>query len=87
MKTRKQRLFINSMYTFAIAIFSAILVAYAYDISNGTEIQTSSTKKGTQEILVSIAGFLGVTGSIVVGILQQEQVCFMPLASTENHRI
>lgn len=69
MKTRKQNLLINSLYTLSIAVLSLLLVAYAYDLSLGETIKASSTKKSTQDIFVSIARFLGVKGSIVLGVL------------------
>ena len=57
------------LYAFAILIFSALLVAYAYDIEQGTHIGLSSTQAGRQEILMSVARALGFKGSIVVAVL------------------
>jgi hypothetical protein len=57
------------LYAFAIAIFSALLVAFAYDIEKGTSIGLSSTQAGRQEMLIFVAKFLGITGSWIVGIL------------------
>ncbi|MCC7466295.1 MAG: hypothetical protein IT261_08505 [Saprospiraceae bacterium] len=57
------------LYTIAIAIFSALLIAFAYDISNGEEIPESSTRQASQDIIVSLSGFLGITGSWIVGTL------------------
>lgn len=56
-------------YAIAIAIFSALLVAFAYDIEQGTPIGLSSTQAGRQEMLMAVAGALGVKGSIVVAVL------------------
>ena len=57
------------LYAFAILIFSALLVAFAYDIEQGTPIGLSGTQSGRQEILMTIAGALGFKGSIVVAVL------------------
>ncbi len=57
------------LYAIAIAIFSALLVAYAYDIEQGISIGLSSTQAGRQEMLMAVAGALGVKGSIVVAVL------------------
>ena len=57
------------LYTKALAIFSALLVAYAYDIEQGTPIGLSSTQAGRQEILMSVAQMLGYKGSIAVALL------------------
>lgn len=57
------------LYTISIAIFSALLIVYAYDITNGEEIPPSSTRQATQDMLVSLARFLGVSGSWIVGSL------------------
>lgn len=57
------------LYAIAIAIFSALLVAFAYDIEQGTPIGLSSTQAGRQEMLMAVAGALGVKGSIVVAVL------------------
>lgn len=57
------------LYAFAIAIFSALLVAFAYDIEQGTPIGLSGTQAGRQEMLVFVAKFLGITGSWIIGIL------------------
>jgi hypothetical protein len=57
------------LYVLAILIFSALLVAYAYDIEQGTPIGLSSTQAGRQEILMTVAGILGFKGSIVVAVL------------------
>lgn len=57
------------LYAIAIAIFSALLVAFAYDIKQGTPIGLSSTQAGRQEMLMAVAGALGVKGSVVVAVL------------------
>ena len=57
-----------TLYTIAISIFSALLIAYAYDIANDELIPKSSTKQATQDMLVSIARFLGISGSWTVGV-------------------
>ena len=57
------------LYAIAIIIFSALLVAYAYDIEQGTPIGLSSTQAWRQEMLMVVAGALGVKGSIVVAVL------------------
>lgn len=54
--------------TIAIAIFSALLIAYAYDISNGEEIPKSSSRQGVQDMVVFVAKILGVTGSWILCI-------------------
>ena len=56
------------LYFVAILLFSALLIVFAYDISDGNEIPYSSTKQDTQEILVYFATKLGVTGSWIVGV-------------------
>ena len=57
------------LYTVAIAILSALLVLYAYDMEQGTPIALSSTQAGRQEMLMWVAEVLGFKGSIVVGVL------------------
>lgn len=57
------------LYAIAIIIFSALLVAYAYDIEQGISIGLSSTQAGRQEMLMAVAGALGVKGSVVVAVL------------------
>lgn len=57
------------LYAIAIAIFSALLVAYAYDIEQGTPIELSSTQAGRQEILMSLARTLGFKVSIAIASL------------------
>lgn len=57
------------LYAIAIAIFSALLVAFAYDIEQGTPIGLSSTQAGRQEMLMVVAGALGIKGSVVVAVL------------------
>jgi hypothetical protein len=69
MNKAKKQLLIHCMYTFSIAIFSALLVLYAYDLSNGEAIENSTTNRGKQDLLISIAKLLGVYGSLVIGIL------------------
>lgn len=56
------------LYTIAITIFSALLVVYAVDVSKGIEIEEAGTRAG-QGTLVFLATFLGVKGSIAVGVL------------------
>ncbi len=56
------------LYFSAILIFSTLLIAFAYDISDGKEIPYSSTKQDTQETLVYLATKLGITGSWIVGL-------------------
>ncbi|RYZ13728.1 MAG: hypothetical protein EOP49_54165 [Sphingobacteriales bacterium] len=57
------------LYAFAILIFSALLVAFAYDVEQGTPIGLSSTQAGRQEMLMAVASFLGLKGSIVIALL------------------
>ena len=57
------------LYAFAILIFSALLVAFAYDMEQGKSIPLSSTQAGRQEMLIWAAEVLGFKGSIVVGVL------------------
>lgn len=68
MNTKKTK-FIYWLYTFAFAIFSLLLVAYAYDISKGETIAPSSTQQYKQDLLITIATVLGFKGSIALGIL------------------
>ena len=60
---------IRWLYAFAILIFSALLVAFAYDIEHGSPIELSGTQAGRQEILTTVAGVLGFKGSFVVAVL------------------
>lgn len=57
------------LYAIAILIFSALLVAFAYDMEQGTSIELSSTQAGRQEMLVWVADVLGFKGSIIVAVL------------------
>lgn len=57
------------LYALAIAIFSALLVVYAYDIEQGTPIELSSTQAGRQEILISLAQTFGFNTSIAIAVL------------------
>lgn len=57
------------LYTIAIAMFSVLLIVYAYDISNGEEIPESSTRQGGQDMLIFVAKTFGVIGSWIIGIL------------------
>lgn len=57
------------LYAIAIAIFSALLVAFAYDIEKGIPIELSSTQSGRQEMLIAVAGALGFRGSFVIALL------------------
>lgn len=57
------------LYAIAIAIFSALLVAFAYDIEKGTSIDPPGTQIWYYEILMSVANTLGVTGSILVAAM------------------
>lgn len=50
-------------------IFSALLVAFAYDIEQGKPIELSPTQAGRQEIQMSVAEVFGFKGSIVVAVL------------------
>lgn len=57
------------LYALAIAISSALLVAFAYDIEQGTTIELSSTQIGKQKILIFFAETFGLKGSIVIASL------------------
>lgn len=57
------------LYTIVIAMFSVLLIVYAYDISNGEEIPESSTRQGGQDMLIFVAKTFGVIGSWIIGIL------------------
>lgn len=57
------------LYALAIAIFSALLVSFAYDIEQGTPIELSSTQVGKQKILMFFADLFGLKGSIFVATL------------------
>lgn len=57
------------LYAIAILIFSALLVAFAYDMEQGTPIELSSTQAGREEMLVWVADVLGFKGSIAVAVL------------------
>lgn len=56
------------LWFIAIAMLSAILVLYAYDIEQGTPIGLSSTQSGRQEMLMGVADVLGFKGSMVVAV-------------------
>ncbi|MBW7845920.1 MAG: hypothetical protein H3C45_09815 [Bacteroidia bacterium] len=57
------------LLTISVALFSTLLIFYAYDISKGVEIPESSTRQGVQDMIVFAAKTLGVTGSWIVGTL------------------
>lgn len=57
------------LYFIAILIFSALLIAFAYDISEGKSIPISSTKEDFQKIIVFFSQKLGIVGSWIVGLL------------------
>lgn len=57
------------LYLFAVIIFSALLIAFAYDIEKGTPIELSNTQAGRQKVLMKLAEILGLKGSIAVTIL------------------
>ena len=57
------------LITIAVAIFSALLVLYAYDIAHGNEIPSSSTRQGIQDLIVFFSKILGVAGSWIVALL------------------
>ncbi|MEE1884216.1 hypothetical protein [Pedobacter flavus] len=57
------------LWVIDIAIFSALLVVYAYDLEQGTPIGVSSTQAGRQEMLIALSGALGFKGSIVLAVL------------------
>lgn len=57
------------LYAIAILIFSTLLVAFAYDMEQGTPIALSSTQAGRQEMLMWVADIFGFKGSIVVAVL------------------
>lgn len=57
------------LYAIAILIFSILLLAFAYDIEQGTPIGLSSTQAGKQEMLMWVADALGFKGSIAVAVL------------------
>lgn len=57
------------LYVLGIAIFSALLVAFAHDIEQGVPIGISSTNSGRQAMLMTLAEVLGLNGSIVLGVL------------------
>lgn len=56
------------LWAIAIIIFSALLLTYAYDLEQGTPIGLSSTQAGRQEMLMAVAGFLGVGGSLFLAL-------------------
>lgn len=72
------------LYTIAIMIFSALLIAYSYDIANDIEISKSSTKQATQDMLVSLARFLGISGSWIVGSLATGASLFLCIQKYRN---
>lgn len=74
------------LYTIAISIFSTLLIAYAYDIANNELIPKSSTKQATQDMLVSIARFLGISGSWIVGILATSASLFHSIQKYRNRK-
>ncbi|NTS43817.1 MAG: hypothetical protein EOO13_10690 [Chitinophagaceae bacterium] len=57
------------LYAIAILIFSALLVAFAYDMEQGTSNELFSTQGARQEMLMWVADVLGFQGSMVVAIL------------------
>lgn len=63
------KLFKSILYTLAVILFSALLIAYAYDLSNNIEIAKSSTRQSTQNLLISAAKSLGIIGSWIIGII------------------
>lgn len=57
------------LVTISVALFSTLMIFYAYDIPKGVEIPKSSTRQGVQDMIVFAAKTLGVTGSWIVGTL------------------
>ncbi len=74
------------LYIIAISIFSALLIAYAYDIANEEVIPKSSTKQATQDMLVSIARFLGISGSWFVGSLATGASLYFSIQKYRNRK-
>lgn len=75
-----------TLYTIAISIFSALLIAYAYDIANDELIPKSSTKQATQDMLVSLARFIGISGSWTVGISATGYSLFHTIKKCRNRK-
>ena len=75
-----------TLYTIAISIFSALLIAYAYDIANDEVIPKSSTKQATQDMLVSLARFLGISGSWIVGSLATGSSLYYTIQKYKNRK-
>ncbi len=72
------------LYALAIAIFSALLIAYAYDIEQGRPIGLSSTHAGKQEILMSAAEIIGLKGSIAVGLMASGAALYYAISQNRN---
>lgn len=74
------------LYAFAVAIFSALLVAFASDIEQGTPIGLSSTQSGRQEMLIWVADVLGFSGSIVVAVLATGTALYYAIRQHFRHQ-
>ncbi len=75
-----------TLYTIAISLFSALLIAYAYDIANDELIPKSSTRQATQDMLVFLARFLGITGSWIVGSLATGSSLYYTIQKYKNRK-
>ena len=84
-KPPAQQKFIYWIYSIAVLIFSLLLIAYAFDISNGNSIDASTTQKGRQDILLIIATFLGTKGSIIVGTLATGIAIYMTIIKNKTN--
>lgn len=54
------------LYASAITIFSVLMVAFAYDLEQGNDIDFATTQKSKQQFLISLAKILGFKGSIAI---------------------
>ena len=75
-----------TLYTIAISLFSALLIAYAYDIANDELIPKSSTREATQDLLVFLARFLGISGSWIVGSLATGSSLYYTIQKYKNRK-
>ena len=75
-----------TLYTIAISLFSALLIAYAYDIANDEVIPKSSTREATQDLLVFLARFLGISGSWIVGSLATSSSLYYTIQKYKNRK-
>lgn len=69
-----------------VALFSALLIAYAYDIAADKEIAESGSRQGVQEMVVFASRLLGVTGSWILGILATTGSLYYTVSKYRNEK-